>query len=238
MNDKVLKSKWLILFLIFQFTWQLGTAQYSLKNTVHAGMIESEFEGSYFAKFMKLKPFTGKFFGYTITADFDRKYELSTGFYISEKGYKASFRDVYYYDDDIFPDSDGSIEDKKAKYRFDEDLELTYLEFPFVVKKRITPLAAVMIGFNVNILLNSSIANKYVGYKVRNEGAPEEKVQFYRLGRKSDASFYFGAEIRATDWIGLTLHYEYGLINQDYQDLTDTRINAWRIGLFYVFSKH
>ncbi len=236
MNDNVLKSNWLILILISLLGWGQGFAQYKLKSALHAGITESEFEGSYFAKRMVLKPYTGKFIGFTVTADFNRSYELSTGFFISEKGYKASFNENYYYED-VFG-TELSIDEKKAEYRFDEDLELTYLEFPFIIKKRITALAAVLAGFNVNVLLNSNIENKYIGYYITVDDEGNETFRTHRLGRSSDASFFFGGEIRATEWLGLTFQYEYGLIKLDQHNLTDTKINTLKIGLFYVFSKH
>ncbi len=219
---------------MFSFGWVQG--QYVLKHSINAGYSETTFKGSDFANHLELKPFTGSFFGYTITADFDQRYELTTGFYFTEKGYKANYSDNFYADQ-VFV-GEGTIEDKAAKYRYGEDLELTYLEFPFVVKKRITPLAAITAGFNVSVLLNSNIESKYIGYKVLVNDDDVEYLRHYRLGKKSDASFFLGGEIRATEWIGLTFQYEFGLVKLDSYGFTDTRINALKLGLFYVFKRN
>ncbi len=235
MNLKVLKAKRLFVLFLFLCTIEIVSGQYVIKHTIHAGVTETTFKSDNFARNMQIDPFTGAFFGYTISADFDKKYELSTGFFISEKGYIAEYDTSFYYDQ-IF-ESQGTPHSLIDKFKFDDNLKLTYLEFPFIIKKGITPLIAVYGGFNISVLLHANIDNKFIGYRVEGVEFEEEIKEPYRIGKSGDASFYIGGEIRVADWIGLNFQYGWGLIKLDTSGKANTRINTVRFGLFYVFNR-
>jgi hypothetical protein len=239
-----LKTKKLIFIVGLFLTIQSLFAQYEVKHAVQFGLSRTEFKGTDFARYWRLKPFSGAYFGYTVNANFDNAYELTTGLILSQKGYVSDYDTVSYYDA-IFPDNLGTVKDLRNLFRFEDDLTLTYLEFPFILKRRISTVFVPYIGFNVSVLMNANIDYKYIGYEVglvvddTGHITDEEYIsEYYRIGKDGDASFFLGMEVRATDWIGINLQYEWGMVKLDTYGKTNTRINSIKMGVFFVFNRH